>query len=113
MIDCFNFSKSLAPLLRRRLCELVEADVKYAGYVARQERWLEQQRCLDHLELPPDLPYDRLAAISHEAREKLARMRPATLGQAGRIDGVRSADLAVLAVLVRALRRDGAERGAS
>lgn len=113
LIDCFNFSQSLAPLLRRRLCELVEADVKYAGYVARQERWLEQQRRLDHLELPPDLDYDRLAAISHEAREKLARMRPATLGQAGRIDGVRSADLAVLAVLVRALRRDSAERGAS
>lgn len=104
-IDKFYYRFLSDPILCRRLCDLVEADVKYAGYLARQERWLEQQRRLDHLELPPDLNYDQLVAVSHEAREKLARIRPATLGQAGRIDGVRSADLAVLAVLVRALRR--------
>jgi len=113
LIDQFDFLDVFGSILRRRLCDLVEADVKYAGYVARQERWLEQQRGLDHLELPQDLDYDRLKAVSHEAREKLARMRPATLGQAGRIDGVRSADLAVLSVLLRARRRDTGNGGTS
>lgn len=86
------------------LLETVESDIRYAGYVARQERMLGRLAHLDDLVLPPDLEYHRLSALSFEAREKLSRMRPANLGQAARIDGVRQADLAILAILVGKVR---------
>jgi tRNA uridine 5-carboxymethylaminomethyl modification enzyme len=53
--------------------------------------------------MPPDLDYKSLISLSFEAREKLDRIRPATLGQAGRIDGVRAGDLAVLTVYLKKL----------
>jgi tRNA uridine 5-carboxymethylaminomethyl modification enzyme len=85
----------------------VECDLKYEGYIAKQERILRRQAHLDELALPRALDYRTLQAISFEAREKLQRMRPGTLGEASRIDGVRAGDIAVLTVLVRRLR-DGA-----
>ena len=75
--------------------------MKYSGYIRKQERLLRNQAHLEHLNCPIDFDYLGIAAISHEAREKLHRMRPATLGQASRIDGVRAADLAVLTVHLR------------
>ena len=62
---------------------------------------------MDDLEIPTDFNFMAVAALSHESREKLSRMRPATLGQAGRIDGVRAGDLAVLSVLFRESGRRG------
>jgi len=87
--------------------------IKYSGYINRQRRMLESQSHLDGLAIPADFEYRSIPALSNEAREKLSRMRPATIGQAGRIDGVRAADLAILTVLVRR-HRDAAppERGA-
>jgi tRNA uridine 5-carboxymethylaminomethyl modification enzyme len=92
----------------RLLCATVEADLKYEGYIAKQDKMLQQIAHLDAVPLPPDLAYLTLAALSFEAREKLDRMRPDTLGQAARIDGVRQSDLAVLAVLLRRHERDQA-----
>jgi tRNA uridine 5-carboxymethylaminomethyl modification enzyme len=89
-----------------RVLEEIQTDIKYAGYIARQSRLLRNQAHLDDLELPADLDYQLVEALSLEAREKLARMRPTTLGQASRIDGVRAGDLAVLAVVVRRQRGD-------
>jgi tRNA uridine 5-carboxymethylaminomethyl modification enzyme len=85
----------------RLLCATVEADVKYEGYITKQDKMLRQIAHLDAVPLPPDLPYLTLTALCFEAREKLHRMRPDTLGQAARIDGVRQSDLAVLAILLR------------
>jgi tRNA uridine 5-carboxymethylaminomethyl modification enzyme len=87
-------------------------EIKYAGYIRRQERTLAELAHLDAMEIPADLPYADAAALSGEAREKLARMRPGTLGQASRIDGVRAGDLAVLTVLVRRHRAQRAGAGA-
>ena len=81
--------------------------IKYSGYVNKQQRQLEAQAHLDHLELPTDLVFEKIVALSMEAREKLARMRPKTLGQASRIDGVRASDLAVLTVVLRRMKRAG------
>ncbi len=85
--------------------------IKYSGYVAKLRRQLANQAHLDHLEIPADLRYDEYPALSLEAREKLTRMRPATLGQAGRIDGVRAGDLALLTVILRRDRRRTDDEG--
>ncbi len=82
----------------------VETDIRYEGYIARQNRLLHSQEHLDQLDLPVDLDYMELKALSYEAREKLNRTRPHNLGQAGRLDGVRAGDLAVLVVHLRRLR---------
>ncbi len=86
--------------LRREILEQAEVDIRYEGYVVRQDRLLRKSAHLDLMEIPEDFLYDHLKAMSNEAREKLSRMRPATLGQAARIDGVRASDLAVLSIMV-------------
>jgi len=84
----------------------VENDIKYDGYIAKQNRLLRNREHLDHLELPSHVDYKSLTALSFESREKLAKIRPATLGQAGRIDGVRAGDLAVLTVYLKKLTEE-------
>ena len=79
----------------------VENDIKYDGYIAKHNRLLRDRKHLDQFELPATLDYKSLTSLSFEAREKLDRVRPATLGQAGRIDGVRAGDLAVLTVYLK------------
>jgi len=79
----------------------VEMDVKYAGYVAREIGRTELLRRREGVSLPSDMDYERLASLSTEAREKLAAVRPATLGQAGRIPGVSPADLQNLLVALK------------
>jgi len=81
----------------------VENDIKYDGYIAKHNRLLRNREHLDQFELPATLDYKSLTSLSFEAREKLDRIRPATLGQAGRIDGVRAGDLAVLTVYLKKL----------
>ncbi|NCQ34214.1 tRNA uridine-5-carboxymethylaminomethyl(34) synthesis enzyme MnmG [bacterium] len=79
----------------------VECDIKYSGYIVKHDKLLRHRKHLDNLDLPLGLDYLGMKALSMEAREKLARVRPATLGQAARIDGVRAGDLAVLTVFMR------------
>lgn len=81
--------------------QLAELDVKYAGYIQRQERQIERFRRMEELKIPPGFDYGRLVGLSAEARDKLAAIRPVSLGQASRISGVRSSDLAVLMVYLR------------
>ncbi len=78
-------------------------DIKYDGYIAKHNRLLRNRNHLDQFELPPTMDYKSFTSLSFEAREKLDRIRPATLGQAGRIDGVRAGDLAVLTVYLKKL----------
>lgn len=86
----------------RNLCltpaeaEQVEIDVKYEGYVRRQEASIEKMNKLENYPLPRDLDFGSVTHLKPEAREKLSRLRPATLGQASRIAGVTPADLSVL-----------------
>ena len=78
----------------------VELDVKYEGYVARQERQISRFRKLEHLPIPRGFDYDAVPGLSNEGREKLKEIRPLSLGQASRVPGVRNADVAVLMVAV-------------
>jgi tRNA uridine 5-carboxymethylaminomethyl modification enzyme len=88
----------------------VEADVKYEGYAARARADAERMRKDEHVEIPADLDLDSLTGLRAEAREKLARLRPRTLGAAGRIAGVNPPDVALLAVHVARFRRESAGR---
>ena len=86
------------PALDRAVTEQVEISLKYAGYIARQQRQVEEMRRLEHKALPPDLDYAALSGLRLEARQKLAAIRPLNLGQAGRISGVSPADVAALMI---------------
>lgn len=74
----------------------VEYDVKYAGYIARDQSQLERQARLAHRTIPPNFDYYQLRHLRFEAREKLSRVRPLTLAQASRISGITPADIALL-----------------
>ena len=76
----------------------VETDIKYAGYVERQTREIERQRKQADLRLPGDMDYASVQGLSNEARQKLADVRPDTLGQAGRIPGVTPAAVSLLLI---------------
>jgi len=84
-------------------CQSPEVELKYAGYLSREREAALRLAELETFTLPANLPYGELSGLSFEAREKLARVRPETLGQAGRIPGVSPSDLQglVLAVVRR------------
>ena len=86
--------------------ECVEAHVKYAGYIDRQADEVARLRRMESLRIPEDFDYDAEARqLSSEARQKLGRVRPRSLGQASRISGVSPADVSSLMVLLKARRR--------
>jgi tRNA uridine 5-carboxymethylaminomethyl modification enzyme len=118
-------SITLAELLRRPQChgadlvrhgladgdlplavrEAAEIDIKYSGYLARQQQQIDQVRKEQGRPLASDLDYGAIGTISAEAREKLARIQPRTLGQAGRIPGVSPADITALLLWLELQRR--------
>jgi tRNA uridine 5-carboxymethylaminomethyl modification enzyme len=78
--------------------EQVTVEAKYGGYIDRQTQQVDRFRRLEDKPLPPDLDYAGISQLRAEAREKLQRVRPRSLGQAGRISGINPADLATLLV---------------
>jgi len=111
-------SQSLAELLRRPgtsyddisstnthlsddLISSVEVVIKYAGYIARQESEVAKLRSLEDKQIPADFDYRQLPGLRIEARHKLTKIRPATLGQASRISGVSPSDIGILMVWLR------------
>ena len=78
--------------------EQVEIQVKYEGYIAKEQDMADRLGKLDHLVIPEDLDFTRLTSLSYEGRQKLTDRRPRTLGEASRISGVSPSDLSVLMV---------------
>lgn len=89
----------------RRMAARITTEIKYAGYIARQQRAIKDVKRLENTPIPEDFDYAPLNGLRLEAREKLARIRPVSLAQAGRIPGVSPADMAVLSVAVEAANR--------
>ena len=89
-----------APGLERAV-RLVEIELKYVGYVERQEAMVREMEALEGWAIPEGFDYAAVEAISKEAREKLGRIEPENLGQASRISGVSPADVSVLMVLLK------------
>ncbi|MCB1501855.1 MAG: tRNA uridine-5-carboxymethylaminomethyl(34) synthesis enzyme MnmG [Bauldia sp.] len=94
--------------LDRFVAEQVEVDAKYAVYLNRQKDDIDVIRKEEGVDLPGDLDVDSIAGLSNELKEKLRRVRPTTLGQAGRIDGMTPAALALLLARVKRRPRDAA-----
>ncbi len=85
-----------------RVAEQVEISIKYRGYLERQKRQIQEQKRLETTRIPEGLDYRALQGMRMEARLKLERIRPMTLGQAARVEGVSPADIAVLMANLRA-----------
>lgn len=90
--------------------EQLEADAMYSGYVDRQEAEMNALRKEDARSLPSNLDYNEIGSLSNEVKQKLARIRPATIGQAGRIEGMTPAALVAVLAHVRGLAKQEAPR---
>ncbi|WP_193087913.1 tRNA uridine-5-carboxymethylaminomethyl(34) synthesis enzyme MnmG [Advenella sp. FME57] len=84
--------------------EQVEIQVKYAGYIARQQEEVKRQSHLEEQKIPADLDYDAVASLSFEVRQKLKDTRPETVGQARRISGVTPAAISILLINLKRLQ---------
>ena len=84
--------------ISRGVLTTIETETKYAGYIAQQDRNVRQLEDAEDRKIPFGFVYDEIPGLSNEVRQKLARVRPTTLGQAGRIPGVTPAAIAVLDV---------------
>jgi tRNA uridine 5-carboxymethylaminomethyl modification enzyme len=78
--------------------EQAEIEVKYAGYIEKEKRNADKLKRLENINIPKNFDFDALASLSYEAKEKLNKLRPATLAQASRISGINPSDISVLLV---------------
>ncbi len=85
---------------REEIVESAEILIKYGGYILRERELAEKQSRLEYVRIPESMDFEGLTALSTEARQKLARQRPATIGQASRIPGISPADINVLLLLL-------------
>ncbi len=81
--------------------EQVEINIKYEGYIQRQQQMVKKHKKLEEKKIFPSIDYSKIAALSTEAREKLARIKPMTLGQASRISGITPAAISILMVYLK------------
>ena len=89
------------PELPKDVCEQVEISIKYEGYINRQLAQAQQFSKLENKKLPKDIDYTKIDGLRLEARQKLDKIRPVSLGQASRISGVSPADIAVLLIYLK------------
>ena len=89
------------PLLSDEVCEKVEIEIKYEGYILRQQAQINETLRLESKAIPADINYDDVYGLRLEAKEKLNKVRPANIGQASRISGVSPSDISVLLIYLR------------
>ncbi|PTV97912.1 tRNA uridine 5-carboxymethylaminomethyl modification enzyme [Halanaerobium saccharolyticum] len=102
--DLKFFAEDL-PEIKKDVQEQVEIQVKYKGYIERQEAQVEQFRKMEEKKIPEELDYNQLDNLRLEAREKLNKIRPLSIGQASRISGVSPADISALMIYLEQYNR--------
>lgn len=93
-----------SPQLSAEVMEQVEIQTKYAGYIVKQEQEIQRQRRLEQRSIAADFGYEAVRGLASEAKEKLTRIRPRTVGQASRIPGVTPADVSILLIALERRR---------
>jgi tRNA uridine 5-carboxymethylaminomethyl modification enzyme len=102
ILDLLNFIEGGTTLIRKagdmlsEICEAVEIKVKYEGYIEREKLIADKINRLEKLKIPDDIDFNELLSISIEGRQKLTKIKPKTIGQAGRISGVSPSDINIL-----------------
>ncbi len=91
----------------RETVRQVMIDARYSGYIERQKRQIEKMRKMESLKIPTNVDYQGIAELRLEAREKLSRIKPQTLGQASRISGINPSDVTIIWVHMRHRRENG------
>ncbi|MCC7404686.1 MAG: tRNA uridine-5-carboxymethylaminomethyl(34) synthesis enzyme MnmG [Bdellovibrionales bacterium] len=105
-LSCFDLMRLGVPINEdERVWEPVEIGVKYSGYISRQREVIFQAQKMERVLLPDELRYNEVSGLSSEEVEKLSRIRPRTLGQAGRISGVNPSAIQALVVYLKAAER--------
>jgi tRNA uridine 5-carboxymethylaminomethyl modification enzyme len=92
------------PLLSEQTVAEIELQVKYESYVRKQEQTVYRTQRLEEMRIPESLDYQEVQHLRTEARQKLIRTRPRTVGQASRVEGVTPADVAILMIYLEKLR---------
>lgn len=90
--------RSLGERLRNQVLEQIEIEIKYEGYINRQNEQIKKFEQLESVQIPADYDFNRMIAVSKEGREKLNKIKPQSIGQASRVPGVTSADISALLV---------------
>ncbi|MBE6765634.1 MAG: tRNA uridine-5-carboxymethylaminomethyl(34) synthesis enzyme MnmG [Ruminococcaceae bacterium] len=89
------------PNISKRILEQAETEIKYEGYIKRQQAQIDEQKRLENRTIPSDIDYDDIGGLRLEAIEKLKKLRPLNVGQASRISGVSPADISVLMIYLK------------
>lgn len=96
--ECLEAIDKERPKLPTDVMEQVNINIKYEGYIKRQQRQVKQFKKLENKKIPDDIDYEKIKSLRIEAKQKLAALRPMSIGQASRISGVSPADISVLLV---------------
>lgn len=97
------------PELSKQVMEQVNINIKYEGYIKRQEKQVEQFKKLENKKIPEGIVYEKVNSLRIEAVQKLNEVRPSSVGQAARISGVSPADISVLLVYLEQIKRNASE----
>ncbi|MBQ4251912.1 MAG: tRNA uridine-5-carboxymethylaminomethyl(34) synthesis enzyme MnmG [Erysipelotrichaceae bacterium] len=100
-VEAARLAQLLALDIDEELCRQLEIEVKYDGYIAKARREARNLERMEKILMPEDINYNELPQLSLEARQKLQKIRPLTMGQASRISGVNPADIMVLSIYLK------------
>ena len=100
-IDKLINYKKIPDIFDKEVIEQVEIYVKYEGYIKKEEKEIIKMKELENVKIPDEMDYDKVINIASEARDKLKKIRPISLGQATRISGVNPSDIAMLSIYLK------------
>ena len=104
-IDAYEIFREKNPDIKKEVFLTAAIEVKYEGYITRQERDILKTRKLESRLIPEDMNYDEIFGLSSEGREKLKKTMPSTLGQASRISGITPSDISILSVFLHTKKK--------
>ena len=100
-VEIFDLLDFVSKEYNKKIADMVQIEIKYEGYINKTKNEVEKMLKLESKEIPNDINYDRVPNIATEARQKLTKIRPLTIGQASRISGINPSDITMLLVYLK------------